>query len=86
MDLTSGYWQIEMEPSSIEKIVFISREELYEFKVMPFGLCNAPATFQWAMNSILRDYNWKFVMIYIDDINIYSKTWEEQLEHLQKVF
>jgi hypothetical protein len=74
MDLTSGYWQIGMDPSSMEKTAFISREGLYEFKVMPFGLCNAPATFQRAMDSILDEYNWNFAMVYIDDINVYSKT------------
>jgi len=86
MDLTSGYWQIGMEPESISKTAFISREGLYEFKVMPFGLCNAPATFQHAMDNILGDYNWKFAMVYIDDINTFSQTFDEHLEHLQLVF
>jgi len=86
MDLTSGYWQIGMEPESISKTAFISREGLYEFKVMPFGLCNAPATFQRAMDNILGDYNWKFAMVYIDDINTFSRTFDEHLEHLQLVF
>ena len=72
MDLTSGYWQIGMEPESISKIAFISREGLYEFKVISFGLCNAPATFQHAIDNILGDYNWKFAMVYIDDINTFS--------------
>jgi hypothetical protein len=86
MDLTSGYWQIGMDPSSMEKTAFISREGLYEFKVMPFGLCNAPTTFQRAIDSILDEYNWNFAIVYIDDINVYSKTWEDHLEYLQKVF
>ena len=86
MDLTSDYWQIGMKPKSISKTAFISQEGLYEFKVMPFGLCNAPATFQRAMDNILGDYNWKFAMVYIDDINTFSRTFDEHLEHLQLVF
>jgi hypothetical protein len=86
MDLTSGYWQIGMDPDSIPKTAFISREGLYEFNVMPFGLCNGPPTFQRAMDNILGDYNWKFAMVYIDDINTFSRTFDEHLQHLQLVF
>ena len=52
---------------------------------MLFGLCNAPATFQRLMNTALGDILWKFVMDYIDDISVYSKTWEEYLQHLEEV-
>ena len=86
MDLTSGYWQVGMHPESIQKTAFISREGLYEFNVMPFGLCNAPATFQRAMDNMLGDYNWKFAMVYIDDINVFSRTFEEHIQHLQLIF
>jgi hypothetical protein len=86
MDLTSGYWQIGMHPDSIQKTAFVSREGLYEFNVMPFGVCNGPATFQRAMDDMLGNYNWKFAMAYIDDINVFSHTFEEHLKHLQLVF
>jgi len=85
MDLSSGYWQIGMEESSKSKTAFISREGLFEFNVMPFGLCNGPATFQRAMDTILAEYNWKCAMVYIDDINVYSKTFRDHLDHLRKV-
>jgi deoxyuridine 5'-triphosphate nucleotidohydrolase len=86
MDLTSGYWQIEMEENSKAKTAFTSREGLFEFNVMPFGLCNAPATFQRAMDTVLGDYNWKFANVYIDDLNVFSKDFTEHLDHLNKVF
>src|SRR5918992_1176068 len=86
MDLTSRYWQIGMHPDSIAKTAFISREGLYEFNVMPFGLCNAPATFQRAMDTILGNYNWIFAMVYIDDLNVYSRNFAEHIQHLRLVF
>src|SRR5256886_11943601 len=86
LDLASGFWQVELDPKDREKSTFITRFGTYEFVVMPFGLCNAPATFQRLMNTILRDILWKFVMDYIDDISVYSKTWEEHLQHLEEVF
>ena len=85
-DLTNGFWQVGMHPDSIQKTAFISREGLFEFNVMPFGVCNGPATFQRAMDDMLGNYNWKFAMVYIDDINIFSRTFEEHLQHLNLVF
>ncbi|GET00072.1 enzymatic polyprotein; endonuclease; Reverse transcriptase, putative [Rhizophagus clarus] len=58
---------------------------MYEFNVMPFGLCNAPGTFQRYMDNILKDMLWKNTMVYLDDVNIYSKTFEEHLQHLEEV-
>src|SRR5579884_3665559 len=86
MDLTSGYWQIEMKEEDKPKTAFISREGLFEFNVMPFGLYNAPATFQRTMNTVLGEYNWNFANVYIDDLNVFSKDFEEHLDHLNKVF
>lgn len=85
MDLASGYWQIEMEEEDKELTAFTCSQGLYEFNVMPFGLTNAPPTFQRAMDKIFKEYIDEFMNIYIDDIVIYSKTFEEHLEHIEKV-
>jgi len=85
IDLASGYWQIEMEEEDKEKTAFTCHLGLYEFNVMPFGLTNAPPTFQRMMNKILKDWLYEFAVVYIDDIMIYSKTYEEHLEHIEKV-
>ncbi|EXX59955.1 gag-pol fusion protein [Rhizophagus irregularis DAOM 197198w] len=86
LDLASGFWQVELDPEDREKSTFITRFGTYEFTVMPFGLCNAPATFQQLMDTVLRDIFWQFVIVYIDDINVGSKTFEEHLSHLEQVF
>ena len=86
LDLASGFWQVELEQKDREKSTFITRFGTYEFTVMPFGLCNAPATFQRLMDTVLRDILWQFVVVYIDNINIGSKTFEEHLTHLEQVF
>ncbi len=70
-----------MEPKSREVTAFITPWGLFEWNRMPFGLCNAPATFQRLMNQVLRKYLGKFVLVYLDDIIIYSKTFEEQSMH-----
>lgn len=86
LDLASGFWQVELDPKDREKTTFITRFGTYEFTVMPFGLCNAPATFQRLMDTVLRDILWHFVVVYIDDINVGSKTFDEHLLHLEQVF
>jgi hypothetical protein len=86
LDLASGYWQVEMDPQDKSKTAFTCHLGLYEFNVMPFGLKNAPPTFQRLMNKILREYLDEFVIVYIDDLLIYSKTFEEHIEHLRKIF
>ena len=86
MDLASGYWQIGMKEEDIQKTAFTCAYGLYEFKVMPFGLKNAPPTFQRLMNRLFRPYLDEFVVIYIDDILVYSKTFEEHMKHLKIVF
>src|SRR5207249_3844252 len=86
IDLASGYWQIEMDEKDREKTAFTCHLGLFEFNVMPFGLKNAPPTFQRMMNEILKDWLDEFVVVYIDDILIYSKTFDEHLEHLERVF
>jgi len=86
LDLASGYWQVEMEEEDKKKTAFTCHLGLYEFNVMPFGLKNAPPTFQRLMNHILKDYLYEFAVVYIDDILIYSKDFEEHMEHIRKVF
>ncbi|WVZ76367.1 hypothetical protein U9M48_024345 [Paspalum notatum var. saurae] len=85
IDLRSGYRQLRIRPSDIPKTAFISRYRLYEYTVMSFGLTNAPAFFMYMMNSVFMEYLDKFVVIFIDDILIYSKTEEEHEQHLRLV-
>lgn len=86
LDLASGYWQVEMDPGSREKSAFVTHRGLYEFNVMPFGLCNAPSTFQRLMEFVLTGLQWCTCLIYLDDVIIFSKTFDEHLERLQEVF
>lgn len=84
LDLAKGYWQVPMKDTDRDKTAFTSPLELLQFRVMPFGLCGAPATFQRLMDQILRGLR-DFVGVYLDDIIIYSKTWDEHLDHLHQV-
>ncbi|UYV70710.1 hypothetical protein LAZ67_8000342, partial [Cordylochernes scorpioides] len=85
MDLQSGYWQIDVEESDREKTAFITPDGLYEFKVMPFGLCNAPATFERMIDNLLKGLKWTICLCYLDDIIVFSDGFEEHLRRLQLV-
>jgi hypothetical protein len=83
--LRSGYHQLRIRPSNILKTAFITKYGLYEYTVMSFGLTNAPTFFMYLMNSVFMDYLVKFIVVFIDDILIYSQNKEEHEEHLKMV-
>ena len=85
LDLKTGFHQIRLRPSDIEKTAFNTNYGQFEYMVMPMGLCNAPASFQSLMNGVLHDYIDRFLVVYIDDILIYSRTREEHLQHIRCV-
>ena len=76
IDLKSGYWQVEMAPEDKEKTAFCTQEGLFEFNVMPFGLCNAPATFQHLMDCVLAGLQWSSCLVYMGDIIITDRSFE----------
>ncbi|XP_075141564.1 uncharacterized protein LOC142217269 [Leptodactylus fuscus] len=84
MDLSRGYWQIPLSPQAQERSAFITPFGLYESTVLPFGMKNAPATFQRMVNSLLSGCE-GFATAYLDDIAVFSPTWEEHLQHLAQV-
>jgi hypothetical protein len=85
IDLRLGYHQLKIRASSIPKTTFITQYGLYEYTVMSFGLTNAPAYFMYLMNKVFMEYRDKFMVVFIDDILIFSNNEEEHNEHLRLV-
>jgi hypothetical protein len=85
LDLASGYWQVEMDDRDKAKTAFVTHRGLHQFRVLPFGLTNAPATFQRLMELVLRGLQWERCLLYIDDIIIFGKTFDDTLSNLGQV-
>ncbi len=86
LDLQAGYWQIEVKPEDRPKTAFVStRRGLFEYVTMPFGLCNAPSTFQRCMELVMKGLQWKTLLIYLDDLILFSSTFEEHISLLDEV-
>jgi hypothetical protein len=86
LDLASGYWQCGLTDDAKEKTAFTTGTGLFQFEVLPFGLCNAPSTFERLMERILAGLHWKTCLIYLDDVIVFSQTFEEHVERLGEVF
>ena len=86
LDLASGYYQVEVADQDKQKTAFITRYGLYQHTRMGFGLCNAPATFQRAMQAVLQGLNWRVVLAYLDDVIVLGQRFDEHLDNLRAVF
>ena len=82
IDLASGYHQVRLANGAGPKTTSVTRYGLYEYTVLPLGLCNAPSTFQCLMNNVLGDYVDKFALVYLEDILVYSRTEDKHEAHL----
>jgi hypothetical protein len=85
LNLRSGYHQVLKDPTDVEKTALRMHHTHFEFLVIPFGLINAPATFQALMNDILHDFIWVFVLVFFDDILIFSDSWSTHLQHVRAI-
>lgn len=85
LDLASGFWQVQVDPRDVEKTAFVTSSGLYQFKVLPFGLVNAPATFERLMERILAGLQWEICLVYLDDIIVFADSFEEYMQRLSQV-
>ena len=86
LDLASGYWQVSLSQEARTKTAFATHSGLFQFKVMPFGLCNAPATFERLMDRVLQGLRWSRCLVYLDDIIIFGSTFGGALDNLTLIF
>ena len=86
MDLGSGYWQLKMKDNDKQKTAFATHRGLFQFKCMPFGLANSPATFERLMEVVLSGLQWERCLVYLDDVIVFGKTFQETLTNLTTVF
>jgi hypothetical protein len=84
-DLSKGFHQIEVAPEDRQKTAFISHRGHWQFKRLPMGLCNSPATFQRMVDAVLGEFKWKFCFGYFDDVSVFSHSFEDHLEHIKIV-
>ena len=84
LDLASGYWQVHLNSADAHKTAFVTKYGLFQFQCMPFGLCNAPATFQRVMHLVLRGMVWKQALVYLDDVIVLGSSFSEALLNLAK--
>ena len=85
LDLASGYWQVRLSEDAKPKTAFATHSGLFQFAVMPFGLCNAPATFERLMSQVMRGLHWKRCLVYIDDILVFGNDFESALHSFELV-
>lgn len=85
LDLAAGYWQVEMSDDARAKSAFVTTSGLYEWKVLPFGLCNAPSTFERLMDYVLAGLKWETLLVYLDDVIVFGGTVTESVERLREV-
>ena len=84
LDMQFGYWQVEVHPEDHHKTAFLTKQGLFEFTCMPFSLCNAPATFQWAVQLVFWGMTWKEILTYLDDLNVIGNEFCDHLQNLRK--
>ncbi|CAF4586516.1 unnamed protein product, partial [Didymodactylos carnosus] len=85
LDLKQGYWQVEIDEKDRQKTTFVTSEGIYDFNVMPYGLSNAPLTFQRIINSVLGDLRWHKCLVYLDDIIVYSTSFKQHVTDIEEV-
>ena len=85
-DMLAGYWQVGMDPKSALKSAFVTHEGLFEWTCMPFGLSGAPATFHRMMDTVLAGLKWQCCLVYLDDVVVFSRTFDDHLRDLTMVF
>ena len=86
LDLASGYWQVSLSPDTRCKTAFATHSGLFQFRVMPFGLCNAPATFERLMDRVLQGLRWSRCLVYLDDIISFGTMFDDALDNLTLIF